>query len=158
MRSVRLLPDRQQGPPKGGRHDVVTPRMWKPAACLLAVAASLSTACGASRPLPAIGTTLPSPAGCFVQVWEQPSFVGASDYINGPRRYATLRDMPGRRDWRNRIRSLKVGPTSVVTVWSQEHFRGGTLRAMKNVAHADLPEAWAGRIESMMVECDTGAN
>lgn len=101
--------------------------------------------------------TLPNPDGCFVQVWEQPSFTGASDYINGPRRYPTLRDMPGRRDWRNRIRSMKVGPSSVVTVWSQENFDGNTLLATKNVAHPALPDEWAGRIESMAVECDGNA-
>jgi hypothetical protein len=49
---------------------------------------------------------------------------------------------------------MRVGPASAVTVWSQENFRGGTLRAARNVAHAGLPEEWAGRIESMMVECD----
>jgi hypothetical protein len=98
--------------------------------------------------------TLPSPDGCFVQVWEEPFFVGASDYVNGPRRYPTLRDMPGRRDWRNRIRSLKVGSSSSVTVWSQEDFKGSTLRAVSNAAHPELPEGLTADVESMVVECD----
>ena len=132
-------------------------RVWTPAAGVVAFAGCLSAACGgASKPLPPPGITLPNPAGCFVQVWEQPSFAGLSDYVNGPRRYPTLRDMPGRRDWRNRIRSLKVGPASVVTLWSQENFTGTTLRASRNVAHAALPEEWAGQVESMSVECDPG--
>lgn len=104
--------------------------------------------------MPAVpGTTLPSPDGCFVQVWEQPLFVGASDYINGPRRYPTLRDMPGRRDWRNRIRSLKVGPSSTVTVFSEENLRGSGLRAIKGTAHAELPNELMADIQSMVVEC-----
>jgi hypothetical protein len=49
---------------------------------------------------------------------------------------------------------MKVGPSSVVTVWSQENFDGNTLLATKNVA---LPDEWAGRIESMAVECDGNA-
>ena len=66
-----------------------------------------------------------------MQVWEQPFFVGSSDYVNGPCKYPTVRDMPGRRDWRNRIRSLKVGSSASVTVWSQENFSGSALRATR---------------------------
>jgi hypothetical protein len=101
--------------------------------------------------------TLPSPEGCFVQVWEQPSFGGASDYVNGPRRYPSLRDMPGRRDWHDRIRSLKVGPSSAVTVWSQENFTGNTLRTVRNAVHPQLPDGLTARIASMVVECDGNA-
>ena len=64
-------------------------------------------ACEASRQQFA-GMTMPNPDGCFVQVWEGPSFSGAIDYINGPRVYPSLRDMPGGRLWHNRIRSAKV--------------------------------------------------
>jgi hypothetical protein len=98
--------------------------------------------------------TLPSPEGCFVQVWDQPFFVGPTDYVNGPRKYPTLRDMPGRRDWRNRIRSLKVGSSASVTVWSQENFSGSALRAARNAAHPELPEDLTARIQSIVVECD----
>jgi hypothetical protein len=90
-------------------------------------------------------------------VWDQPNFAGAADYINGPRRYATLRDMPRRRNWADRIQSLKVGPSSVVTVWAQENFRGNILRATSNVAHPVLPGEWAGQIEAMAVECSGNA-
>jgi hypothetical protein len=103
---------------------------------------------------PATGMTLPSPDGCFVQVWEQPFFVGSADYVNGPRKYPTVRDMPGRRDWRNRIRSLKVGSSASVTVWSQESFSGSALRATRNAAHPELPEGLTARIQSIVVECD----
>jgi hypothetical protein len=101
--------------------------------------------------------TLPSPDGCFVQVWEQPFFAGPSDYVNGPRRYPTLRDMPGRRDWRNRIRSLKAGSSSSVTVWSEENFSGSALYAVRNAAHAELPDVLTARIQSIVVECDSNA-
>jgi hypothetical protein len=97
--------------------------------------------------------TLPSPDGCFVQVWDQPHFTGASDYINGPRRYATLRDMPGRRPSHNRIRSMDVGRSAVVTIWSDENFGGSTLRLLRDAAHPELPSGLTAQIESMVVEC-----
>jgi hypothetical protein len=100
--------------------------------------------------------TLPSPEGCFVQVWQQANFLGPSDYINGPRRYPSLRDMPGRRDWRNRIGSFKVGPSSTVavTVYSEENFRGSTLRAVRNTALTELPGELKAQVQSIVVECD----
>jgi hypothetical protein len=105
---------------------------------------------------PASGTTLPNPEGCFVQVWQQANFVGPSDYINGPRRYPSLRDMPGRRDWRDRIGSFKVGPSSTVTVtvYSEENFGGNTLRAVSNTALAELPGELKTQVQSMAVECN----
>ena len=33
---------------------------------------------------------MPSPDGCFVQVWDAPKFVGTTDYLNGPLVYSTL--------------------------------------------------------------------
>jgi hypothetical protein len=39
-------------------------------------------------------TTMPSPDGCFVQVWDLVRFGGVTDYINGPRVYANLLDLP----------------------------------------------------------------
>lgn len=92
-----------------------------------------------------------------MQVWEQPFFVGSSDYVNGSRKYPTVRDMPGRRDWRNRIRSLKVGSSASVTVWSQENFSGSALHATRNAAHPELPDGVTGRIQSIVVECDSNA-
>jgi hypothetical protein len=61
--------------------------------------------------------TMPSPDGCFVRVWDG-LLIGGSDYINGPRYYPSLRDMPGGRLWNNRILSAKVGPAAIVTAWA----------------------------------------
>ena len=65
--------------------------------------------------------------------------------------------MPGRRDWRNRIRSLKVGSSASVTVWSQENFSGIALHATRNAAHAELPDGLTARVQSIVVECDSNA-
>jgi len=101
--------------------------------------------------------TLPHPGGCFVQVWDQAHFNGASDFINGPRKYDTLRDLPGRRNWSNRIRSLTLGSTAAVTAWSDEGFRGKAvvLTWDSRLPQASLPVAPS--IRSLAVSCDDEA-
>ena len=98
-------------------------------------------------------TTMPSPEGCFVQVWDGVAFAGTADYINGPRRYANMSRMPGDRVWQHRIRSAKVGPTATITAWSDENFRGGILRLMPGMSYPALPDAMSAQIESIAVEC-----
>ena len=111
----------------------------------------ISLSCGAPRSR--VGMTMPSPEGCFVRVWDEPNFSGASDYINGPRVYPNLRDMPGARLWRDRIESAKAGPTATVTVWSDENFRGKAMRLASDAEYPRLADALTARIESATVEC-----
>jgi len=94
------------------------------AACMLTLA-SLMAGCAASR---ASSTrTMPSPDGCYVQVWDRPNFAGTSDFINGPIQYKQLREMPGRHSWKDRIRSLSLGPSAWAVAWSDEQFGGRSL-------------------------------
>jgi hypothetical protein len=95
---------------------------------------------------------MPSPDGCYLEVWDQPQFRGASDFVNGPRRYGTVRDLGKSHDWSNRIRSLRVGPGARATVWSEEHFKGMAI----TLAQGRLPQRAAPvapRIRSINIEC-----
>ncbi len=92
-----------------------------------------------------------------MRVWDEPNFGGMSDYINGPRVYPNLRDMPGANLWHDRIESAKAGPTANVTVWSDENFRGKAMRLVSDAAYPYLPDALAAQIESAMVECRRAA-
>jgi hypothetical protein len=96
---------------------------------------------------------MPHPDGCFVQVWDQPRFAGASDFINGPRRYETLRQLPGRRDWAYRIRSLKLGGNAYLTVWSEDKFRGSTVTFTDDSLQPQRSAAVAPRIGSLSISC-----
>ena len=99
-------------------------------------------------------TTMPNPEGCFVQVWDGPQLTGITDYINGPKAYLTLRDLPGARVWRNRIRSVKTGVAARATVYGEENFQGPTLRLLPDREYRTFAEGLSGRIASMNVECD----
>lgn len=63
---------------------------------------------------------MPSPDGSFVHVWEAPRLTGTTDFLNGPRDYPMLRDLPGGRLWNNRIRNAETGPAATVTLWTDE--------------------------------------
>ena len=96
---------------------------------------------------------MPSPDGCYVRVWDRPGFTGASDFINGPRRYDQLRDLPGDRAWKNRIKSLDLGPTAAAVVSSEEGFRGKSALLLaesgKEGKFASLPVP----IQSLDIRC-----
>lgn len=93
------------------------------AAPALVGAIALVVSCTASTSRSTL-RTMPSPDGCYMQVWDQPRFTGRSDFINGPRRYEHLRDLPGRHNWRKQIRSISLGPTAIALGWSAERFEG----------------------------------
>ena len=87
------------------------------------------------------GMTMPNPEGCFVHVWDAPKLAGTSDFINGPRDYPTLRDLPGGRLWGNRIRSAATGPVATVTLWTDENFQGGSFTLRPDTDYPGFPEA-----------------
>jgi hypothetical protein len=100
---------------------------------------------------------MPSPDGCFVQVWNDAGFAGNSDFINGPIQYAHLRDLPHRRSWKDRIHSLRLGPGASAEAWSEEQFSGQRLLLAPDSrdqgAFAELPL----KIQSLSVHCTAPA-
>jgi hypothetical protein len=129
----------------------VSARGWIGFAGLLLVFTTVSIACGGRLPHVA-ARTMPSPDGCYVEIWDQPQFRGASDFLNGPRRYGTVRELGKSQDWSDRIRSLRLGPRAIATVWSEEQFRGVAL----TLAQGRLPQRAAPiapRIRSINIAC-----
>ena len=114
--------------------------------------AAMFAGCAARVPRQ-FGTAMPSPEGCFVQVWDAPQFGGIFDYINGPRQYANLRDMPGGRLWNNRIRSMKVGPAAKAVIYANERFGGANLELRRDQAYNVLPLPLSGTVASMTIDC-----
>jgi hypothetical protein len=97
--------------------------------------------------------TAPDPDGCYVEVFEQSHFSGPRDFINGPAKYARLNNLPFGGRWRNRIRSLKVGPAATVTAWAGEDFEAASLRFGPDRHHESLSEAFSARIGSLEIAC-----
>jgi hypothetical protein len=113
---------------------------------------AVATACGGSRSPSAARTTMPSPDGCYVRVWDRSAFAGTTDFINGPRRYNHLRDLPGGRSWSKRIKSVQLGPSAVALAYSEEEFRGRNALLMPDADSGRFPVV-AVSIQSLEVRC-----
>jgi hypothetical protein len=95
---------------------------------------------------------MPSPDGCYVRVWDRPALAGTTDFINGPRRYNQLRDLPGGRSWSKRIKSLQLGPRAVALFYTEEEFRGKSVRLMPDGERGGFSVV-AGPIQSLDIRC-----
>jgi hypothetical protein len=118
----------------------------------LVVVVSVVVGCGTGSS-PGRSYTMPNPDGCYLQVWDGPDFNGASEFINGPRRYEHLRDLPGRLSWKGRIRSVRVGPTARATAWSDEGFEGTSLLLTTDRPRAEGFATLPVDVESLDVRC-----
>jgi hypothetical protein len=98
----------------------------------------------------------PNPNGCYVYVYENADFSGARHVFNGPARIRSLKRTlsAGELGWDNRIRSLRVGEAAVVTVFTEISFGGRSTRFQAGSAHPQLEPAFAGHIQSAVLECD----
>jgi hypothetical protein len=113
--------------------------------------AAVATGCGSRQPS-GRASTMPNPEGCFVQVWDHPGFTGASEFLNGPRRYDQLKDLPGGSSWKRRVRSIRLGPSAEAVAWSSERFAGRNVRLTtkeQGGGFDTLPE----RVESLEIQC-----
>jgi hypothetical protein len=97
----------------------------------------------------------PNPNGCYAIVYEQPSFEGNGDVLNGPARLADLEQIPGtnQTDWHRRIRSLRVGPAASVTAYLEAGFRGGSRQFSPDTEHSQLDQPFSARIQSLDIGC-----
>ena len=95
--------------------------------------------------------TAPNPNGCYAELFLQEQFKGDGDYVNGPWRIPNLR---ADRRWASGVRSIRTGPATTVTVWSEQSYRGSLLRigpAQRNVRlMTDLGETPA----SLQISCN----
>jgi hypothetical protein len=97
----------------------------------------------------------PNPNGCYVYVYENAEFGGARYVLNGPARFRTLKRTlsEGELGWDNRIRSLRVGDTANLTVYTETSFAGRSQRFPAGTADRHLEPAFAGHIQSAILEC-----
>ena len=122
---------------------------------MLVLSALAVTGC-ADNPKPAVtALRAPNPNGCYVMVYDQPEFRGAGDVFNGPARWASLEGLlqTNERNWRERIRSLRVGQTATLTVYAAPGFNGDSRQFPSGSEHPRLDPALSARIESLEFIC-----
>jgi hypothetical protein len=108
-------------------------------------------ACGARSNSAQVFRTAPNPNGCYAQLFSDKQFRGRSDYVNGPRR---IPDVRRDRRWRAGVRSLRTGPATTVTFWSEENYRGSLLRVVSDQGNSEISDALGGAAASLQISCD----
>jgi hypothetical protein len=113
---------------------------------------------GCAQRLPdRVDTVMPHPGGCYVLVYAQRHFAGTREFINGPEKYYTLRNLPFGANWRQRIRSIEVGPGATATMWVDEGFEGAAMRLRADMKYPTLSSTFDERVESLAVACTANA-
>src|SRR5215475_10020760 len=120
----------------------------------LLIAAMLVAGCGARSNSQYAYRTAPNPNGCYAEVFAQDSFKGAHDFINGPNRYARVSEFRRGENWQgDGIRSVRTGPSSTITVWSEERYRGSLLKLGPDQSISRVDEALSGKGISVEISC-----
>jgi len=122
--------------------------------CMAAACVVTFNACTSRVEVRPLGSlTMPDPRGCYMLVYELPGFMGAREFINGPRKYPGLTDLPFRANWRRRIRSAEVGSAATVTMWAGAGFRGASQQLARGRSYPTLIEGVTGRVEALDIAC-----
>ena len=108
----------------------------------------------ADRPI-RVELRAPNPNGCYVIVYERPDYQGAGEVLDGPVRLRSLERVPLTKDedWRNRIRSLRVGRAAIVSVYVNVDFTGDSRLLPPGTEQPRIENALAAGIESLQVSC-----
>jgi hypothetical protein len=101
-----------------------------------------------------LGVPAPNPNGCYVFVYDRRDWQGAGVVLNGPARWPNLEGLRANQEnWRNRIRSVDVGPAATVTVYTDAAFTGVSRRFAPSSKQARLDSDLSARIESLDLAC-----
>ena len=74
--------------------------------------------------------------------------------LNGPARWPELEGLfANQENWRNRIRSVDVGPAATVTVYTDAAFQGASRQLAPDSKHPRLDSELSARIESLGLAC-----
>jgi hypothetical protein len=110
--------------------------------------------CGGQPPRIGLGLPAPNPNGCYVFVYEKPNWEGERVALNGPGRWPSVERLRvDQKDWRNRIRSLDVGPAATLTVYTDPTYTGTSRRFVPGSRPARLDSEISAQIESLDITC-----
>ena len=106
-----------------------------------------------------LGVSAPNPNGCYVFLYDRSDWQGAGVVLDGPARWPKLEGLQTNQgNWRNRIRSVDVGPAATVTVYTDAAFSGLSRRFAPNSKQPRLESEVSARIESLELACPQPTN
>ena len=111
---------------------------------------------GCARPpvIEGLGGPAPNPNGCYVFVYDQTDWRGDRAVLNGPAKWWSVERLRlDDKDWRNRIRSIEVGPTATVTLYTELNQRGASRQFGPASKPARFDDTLSGGVESIDLAC-----
>jgi hypothetical protein len=114
----------------------------------------MTIACGARSSSTYAFRTAPNPNGCYVELFPRDQLKGDGDYVNGPARYPRTSDFRPDGQWRDGVRSVRTGPASTVTLWSEENYRGALLRVGPSQRNERINDALSAAAASLQISCN----
>ena len=92
---------------------------------------------------------------CWIEVFDDTKYDASDPHvkIQGPKEYATLKNLDGR-DWNNDIQSVTVGSAAKVLAYKERDFKGTEIAFTPGQRFPDLSEVgMSNDIESMKIAC-----
>ena len=124
--------------------------------CLVAaLAACVPAGCAKAPVLGGLGGNAPNPNGCYVFIYDQDNWRGERAVLNGPGKWQSVERLRRNddKDWRNNIRSIEVGSSATVTVYTEMNYRGVSQQFGPASDQARFEGSLATGIESLALSC-----
>ena len=124
--------------------------------CLVAaLAAAVLAGCAKEPVLGGLGGNAPNPNGCYIFIYDQEDWRGQRVVLNGPGRWQSVERLQRNddKDWRNNIRSIEVGASATVTVFTELDYRGIAQQFGPASDPARFNGSLSSGIESLALSC-----
>ena len=113
------------------------------------------TGCAKEPVLGGLGGNAPNPNGCYVFVYDQENWRGQRVVLNGPGKWQSVERLRRNddKDWRNNIRSIEIGSSATVTVYTDPDYRGVAQQFGPASDPARFNSSISAGIESLTLSC-----
>jgi hypothetical protein len=119
------------------------------------LAAATLGGCATDPVLGGLGGNAPNPNGCYVFIYDQENWRGQRVVLNGPGKWQSVERLRRNddKDWRKNIRSIEVGSSATVTVYTELNYRGVARQFGPASDPARIDGSLSPGIESLALSC-----
>jgi hypothetical protein len=119
------------------------------------LAAAMLAGCATEPVLGGLGGNAPNPNGCYVFLYDQENWRGQRVVLNGPGKWQSVERLRrnDNKDWRNNIRSIEIGASATVTVYTELNYRGVAQQFGPASDPARFIGSLSAGIESLALSC-----
>ena len=102
-----------------------------------------------------LGGWAPNPNGCYVFVYDQADWRGERVVLNGPGKWRTVERLKrdDDKDWRNQIRSIEIGSSATITLYTELDYRGVSQKLGPTSDQGRFIGSLGAGIESLELSC-----